>query len=118
MSTYQGTIEKGRTWSINVQWLMDGTPVDLTGYSLSFTMQLSNGSAWKYQLLSGVAGSSNLTVTSPTTGAFSVTVDANDTAALPIRDLLFIIVATSPDASNVYTVVTGTMNVIYPMRAS
>lgn len=114
MFTYHGTIEKSRTWSINVQWLMSKIPVDLTGYDLFFRAKLSNDQSWNYSTSITTGG---ITITDLLNGKFTIEISRQDTAELPLRELLFLVEAISPSDRS-YTVFTGTLDVIQAMRAN
>ena len=113
MSSYVGTIYKGRTWSIQVQWLMDGVPVNLTGYTLLFNLKISDGSTWEYPLSSP---SNGITITDVVNGKFTIKINKEDSGNFPERVLHFEVVGTI--GVDAYTVFLGSLDVVRPGGAN
>ena len=85
MSEWNIAINQGATWQIEVEYLdPDGDPVDLTGYEIRMQVRSTyadqDGSNTPLVDLSIGSG---VTVTSAVGGTFRLTIDRDDSVALP-----------------------------------
>lgn len=114
MASYSTTIERYRTWSIDVQWKLDGTPVDLTGYTLksAFSPEGADDSII-FTLLQG----SGITIVDAVTGRFRLSLSASQTSQFPVGVIGFDVLAVSP-GGDAKTVFVGYLNVSNPRTKS
>lgn len=106
MAIFTDTAYKGRTWKISVQWVLDGSPVNITGYTLKSDLKLDLGLPALVTLASG----SGITVTNAASGQFTMALSRTQTLTLPVGDLYFDIAALSP-ADEESTILTGVLTV-------
>lgn len=106
MALFTDTVYKGRTWKISVQWVLDGTPVDLTDYTIKSDLKLGLGMPALLTLASG----SGITITNAASGQFTMFISRTQTLNLPVGDLYFDVAALSP-ANEESTVLTGVLGV-------
>lgn len=106
-TVYNPTIEIGRTWTISVQWSMDGIPVNLTGYTIKSSVTRSIGSTPIYTMQSSNGG---VAITNAASGQFSLTLASSVTSSWTKGNLAYDVLATSPGGVAT-TVFGGTMTV-------
>lgn len=106
MSSYTGIVPRGRTWKIQVQWLLDGLPVDITGYTLRASFLKDNNAAPLTTLSIG----SGVTITNAVAGQFQLKVGRSATSVWLPGAYIFDVLAISPD-DEASTVFSGSLTV-------
>lgn len=105
------SVTRFRTWSVQVTWTLDSVPVNLTGYTLKSDFRLDNTSPVVVSLSTTSGG---ISLTSPASGVFTMSMTPNQTATLPLGSLVFDVLALSPSGEGT-TVFDGSVNILEPI---
>lgn len=93
---YNMKVYQGSTWTLNPQWKIDGTYVDVTGYTAVLTVKYSPTSETSIIVLSTDNGR---IVTGTTDGKFAMTLSAATTAGLTAGNYVYDLEVTAPDST-------------------
>lgn len=104
-------VTRFRTWSIQVTWKLDGVPVDITGYTIKSDFRLDRSSPVVTSLSTTNGG---ISLTTPASGVFTMTMTPSQTAQLPLGGLLFDVLALSPGGVGT-TVLEGSITIQEPI---
>lgn len=110
MSSSDFEIIQGSTFLLTMQWLSNGTPVDLTGYSAK--LKIINNPAPTNQsfylvFASDGTGDANTSMTLGTDGTINLRAEASVTAALTFTKAPYVLLMRHPDAVTVDTLTKG-----------
>lgn len=100
---------RGDTFKFTFQVFLNGTEVDITGYTFTMTCRYRVDEAVVFQLSTTTSG---ITITDPTNGIAQVTVPPSATSTLPLDVLRFPYDIQMTDGSaNITTVMRGTLRI-------
>ncbi len=106
--TYNSTIEKGRSWSLDVQWIDSaGDPINLTGHTIRSSFVVDYGSSPLITLQVG----SGITITNAVNGQFTMTVPRSTTSSWAVGNVLYDVLVIYPD-DRADTILDGTLKVV------
>lgn len=90
---YNITIEQGATYSQVFTWKIDDNPVDITGYVVRMKLKATKKVS---EIISLTSPSNGITLNSPTTGQFTISMSATTTESLVDGKYLYDIELQSP----------------------
>jgi hypothetical protein len=93
---YNMKVYQGSTWTLAPQWKIDGTYVNVTGYTAVLTVKYSPSSETSIIVLSTDNGR---IVTGTTDGKFTMTLSAATTTGLAAGNYVYDLEVTAPDAT-------------------
>lgn len=93
---YNMKVYQGSTWTLAPQWKIDGTYVNVTGYTAVLTVKYSPSSETSIIVLSTDNGR---IVTGTTDGKFTMTLSAATTTSLAAGNYVYDLEVTAPDAT-------------------
>lgn len=93
---YNMKVYQGSTWVLTPKWKIDGTYVDVTGYTAVMTVKYSPSSDTSITVLSTDNGRISVGTTN---GMFTLTLTAGQTAALAAGNYVYDLEVTAPDST-------------------